>query len=206
MTGGPARIAWATTSGSSGKTTSTVTTAAILAERGHRVLVVDGDWQMDASRWLGLDEAELPEDRRTLLDVLLDRDTITDAIAPSSVAGIDLLPSSPGLQVAARILAGTRGVEGQLRRALDTVEDAGITDWRDHLYPFETSPAGNKMALVYAGGHHNLVGGQLPAGASGPDAMRNGTDFILANAAGDAEAAARIAALQTNDVREVMRR
>lgn len=89
---------------------------------------------------------------------------------------------------------------------LDTVDDAGITDWRDHLYPFETSPAGNKMALVYAGGHHNLIGGQLPAGASGPDAMRNGTDFILANATGDAEAAARIAALQTNDVREVMRR
>lgn len=124
MTSGPARIAWATTSGSSGKTTSTVTTAAILAERGQRVLVVDGDWQMDASRWLGLDETELPDDRRTLLDVLLDRDTITEAIAPSSVPGIDLLPSSPSLQEAARILAGTKGVEGQLRRALDTVEDA----------------------------------------------------------------------------------
>ena len=123
MTGGPARIAWATTSGSSGKTTSTVTAAAILAERGQRVLVVDGDWQMDASRWLGLDEAELPEDRHTLLDVLLDRDAVTDAIAPSSLAGIDLLPSSPDLQDAARLLAGTRGVEGQLRRALDTVED-----------------------------------------------------------------------------------
>lgn len=124
MTSGPARIAWATTSGSSGKTTSTVTTAAILAQRGQRVLVVDGDWQMDASRWLGLDEAELTEDRRTLLDVLLDRDTITDAIGPSSVAGIDLLPSSPALQDAARLLAGIRGVEGQLRRALDTVEDS----------------------------------------------------------------------------------
>ena len=31
---------------------------------------------------------------------------------------------------------------------LDTVEDAGITDWRDHLYPFETSPAGNKMLAI----------------------------------------------------------
>lgn len=88
----------------------------------------------------------------------------------------------------------------------DTVDDAGITNWRDHLYPFETSPAGNKVALVYAGGHHNLIGGQQPVGESGPDAMRNGADFILANAAGDAEAAARIAALQSNDVREVLRR
>ncbi|MCA8885845.1 MAG: hypothetical protein KDA35_04420 [Hyphomonadaceae bacterium] len=88
----------------------------------------------------------------------------------------------------------------------DTVEDAGITNWRDHLYPFETSPAGNKLALVYAGGHHNLIGGQQPADANGPDAIRNGADFILANAVGDTDAAARIAALETNAVREVMRR
>lgn len=88
----------------------------------------------------------------------------------------------------------------------DLVEDAGITNWRDHLYPFETSPAGNKVALVYAGGHHNLIGGQLPAGASGPDAIRNGVDFILAYAAEDAEAAARIAALQSNATHEVLRR
>lgn len=89
-----ARIGWATTSGSSGKTTSTVTTAAILAERGHRVLIVDGDWQMDASRWLGVDEEELGE-RATLLDVLLDRYRINEAIGPSTIPGVDLLPASP---------------------------------------------------------------------------------------------------------------
>ncbi|MFT3728320.1 MAG: alpha/beta hydrolase [Terricaulis sp.] len=88
----------------------------------------------------------------------------------------------------------------------DTVEDANITDWHDHLYPFETSPAGDKMALVYAGGHHNLIGGQLAADASGPDAMHNGADYILAFAAGDADARARVNALQSNGVRQVMRR
>lgn len=88
----------------------------------------------------------------------------------------------------------------------DTVEDTNITDWHDHLYPYETSPAGNKMALVYAGGHHNLIGGQQPAASSGPDAMRNAADFILANASEDSEAAARIAALQSNEVRQVLRR
>lgn len=88
----------------------------------------------------------------------------------------------------------------------DTVEEANITDWHDHLYPYETSPAGNKMALVYAGGHHNLIGGQLAADASGPDAMHNGADYILAFAAGDADALARVNALQSNDVRQVMRR
>jgi alpha-beta hydrolase superfamily lysophospholipase len=88
----------------------------------------------------------------------------------------------------------------------DTVEDANITDWHDHLYPFETSPAGYKMALVYAGGHHNLIGGQLAADASGPDAMRNGADYLLAYAAGDTDALARVNALQSNDARQVMRR
>lgn len=122
MTGSPARIALATTSGSSGKTTSTVTIAAVLAERGHRVLVVDGDWQMDASRWLGVDEDELG-DRGTLLDVLLDRNTITTAIRASTLGGVDLLPAHPDLQDASRILGGVRGVENQLRRALDAVDD-----------------------------------------------------------------------------------
>lgn len=88
----------------------------------------------------------------------------------------------------------------------DVVEDANITDWRDHLYPFETSPAGGKTALIYAGGTHNLIGGQRPADASAPDAMRNATDYILAYAAEDADAAARLAGLQSNDMREVMRR
>jgi hypothetical protein len=88
----------------------------------------------------------------------------------------------------------------------DTVEEAHITDWHDHLYPFQTSPAGNKTALVYAGGTHNLIGGQLPAGAAAPDAIRNATDYVLAFAANDSGAAARIAALQSNDIRQVMRR
>jgi hypothetical protein len=88
----------------------------------------------------------------------------------------------------------------------DTVEGAEITDWHDHLYPYETSPAGDKMALVYAGGHHNLIGGQLAADPAGPDAMHDGADYILAYAAGDADALARVNGLQSNDVRQVMRR
>jgi hypothetical protein len=88
----------------------------------------------------------------------------------------------------------------------DIVEDAHITDWRDHLYAYETSPPGDKMALIYAGGHHNLIGGELGPDASGPDAMRNGADFLLAYAAGDGDALARTSALKSNEVREVMRR
>lgn len=119
----PPRIAWATTSGSSGKTTSAIATTAVLAERGLRVLVVDADWQMDGSRWLGIDEDELG-DRATLLDVLLDRSRIAEAItASTTIPGVDVLPATPELQDATRILAGQIGAENQLRRALDTVHD-----------------------------------------------------------------------------------
>lgn len=55
--------------------------------------------------------------------MLLDRDRITDAIVPSTIAGVDVLPASPALQECARLLAGVRGVENKLRRALDTVQD-----------------------------------------------------------------------------------
>src|SRR6266516_3336337 len=39
--------------GGSGKTTTTISLAAVLAERGFRVLVVDLDPQASASLWLG---------------------------------------------------------------------------------------------------------------------------------------------------------
>ena len=117
----PVRLAVATTSGSSGKTTTTVTLAAILAEQGHRILVVDTDWQMDASRWLGIDEGDL-DGRVTLFEVLQDRSRIDQAVTASTVPGVDLLPASPELAKAASKL-GRLGTERQLRRALDTVED-----------------------------------------------------------------------------------
>jgi len=87
----------------------------------------------------------------------------------------------------------------------DLVEGV-VTDWHDHLYAYEHSPAGDKMALVYAGGTHNLIGGGQAAGASAPDAIANGADFILAYAARDAGAMTRVSALQSNAVRQVMRR
>lgn len=120
-TASPRRLALATTSGSSGKTTTVCALAAIAAERGQRVLVVDTDWQLDASRWLGVDEAELA-DRTTLLDVLLDRTRIVDAPVASTIDGVDLLPASPALKDAGQLLAGKIGAEQQLRRALDDID------------------------------------------------------------------------------------
>lgn len=38
-----------------------------------------------------------------------------------------------------------------------------VGDARDHLYPVETAPAGDKYAVVLAGGEHDLIGGEPEA-------------------------------------------
>lgn len=86
------------------------------------------------------------------------------------------------------------------------VVEGFVADWRDHLVPFETSPAGGNVALVFAGGDHSLMGGERPAGAQFPRAMAAAGDFLAAKAAGDAAAAGRLAGLVSGDGLEVRRR
>lgn len=71
------------------------------------------------------------------------------------------------------------------------------TDWTAHRGPFDRSPAGDKMLIVYAGGDHGLVGN---ADATDFTLMvATSTDFMEAHALGDAEARARLATLVAPD-------
>lgn len=68
-----------------------------------------------------------------------------------------------------------------------------VTDWRAHRSPFDRSPAGDKMLLVYAGGDHGLA-----READAEDfsmIIAATTDFMEAHALGDAAARARLEAL-----------
>ncbi|WP_433851395.1 hypothetical protein [Stenotrophomonas nitritireducens] len=61
-----------------------------------------------------------------------------------------------------------------------------VTDPADHLYPVQTAPAGDRQAVVLAGGGHNLIGGE-------PEplferARQLGTAFLQAELLGDARA------------------
>lgn len=67
-----------------------------------------------------------------------------------------------------------------------------VGDPRDHLYPVQTAPAGDKYAVVLSGGDHNLIGGQ-------PEALylraRDiGTAFLEAEVLEDADAARMLSA------------
>ena len=78
--------------GGSGKTTTTVSLAAALAEQGLSILVIDLDPQGSATRWLGQEEAPagLVEFSRGGLRV-------ADLIVGTTASGVDLIPTSASL-------------------------------------------------------------------------------------------------------------
>ncbi|MBM3450603.1 MAG: ParA family protein [Armatimonadetes bacterium] len=115
-------IALVNQKGGCGKTTTTVNLGACLATIGHRVLLVDLDPQANASVSLGVDPATLS---RTTYHVLVDPTdpgtapvAIEEIARPSSVANLDVAPSSIDLAAAELELAARIGRENQLRKKL----------------------------------------------------------------------------------------
>ena len=105
-------LAVANQKGGTAKTTTAVNLAAVFAERGCRCLLVDLDPQGAASSWLGADQAS------DLLAGLSGPGTIAALIRPTTVESLEVLPASPSLVGAERVLAGEVGAETLLRRAL----------------------------------------------------------------------------------------
>jgi chromosome partitioning protein len=95
---GPARIiAMCNQKGGVGKTTTTISLAASLAEYGRKVLAVDFDPQGALSAGLGVPTHDVP----TIYDLL--RGTEKDAykvIQPTSVPGLDVIPANIDLSAA----------------------------------------------------------------------------------------------------------
>lgn len=78
-----------------------------------------------------------------------------------------------------------------------------VSDAKDHLYPVETAPAGDKFALVLAGGEHNLVGGESEAAYL--RARDVGTAFLRAEVLKD-DAAAKVLAAEDSENERWLRR
>lgn len=85
-------ITLANNKGGSGKTTTTVSLAAALGERGHRVLVIDLDPQGSATQWLGGQEWPLG-----LVEYAAGGMRVTNIVVESTARGVDLIPTSPSL-------------------------------------------------------------------------------------------------------------
>lgn len=101
--------------GGVGKTTTAVSLAAILAQRGKRVLLVDLDPQANATSSLGIDKNALSS---SVYDLLLNSQVTEGLVILSNVIGLDLIPSTPGLAGAEIELVDVDHREMRLRQGL----------------------------------------------------------------------------------------
>ncbi|HYO61760.1 MAG TPA: ParA family protein [Actinomycetota bacterium] len=109
-------IAMANQKGGVGKTTTTISLGAALAEVGQRVLVVDFDPQGGCALGLGIEPGAL---ELSVYNALLDRSCASeDVVIQTSVEGLDLLPSNIDLSAAELMLVQEVAREQSLSRAL----------------------------------------------------------------------------------------
>jgi chromosome partitioning protein len=87
-------VAIANQKGGVGKTTTVANLAIALGQRGFRVLAVDLDPQASLTFYLGYDETELEECRRTLYHAIFGEAGLEAVLIPGSGRGPDLLPAS----------------------------------------------------------------------------------------------------------------
>lgn len=114
-------IACANQKGGVGKTTTVVSLASYLALDGRQILLVDMDPQGNATSGIGIDRDAV---RTSVYDVLLGETHPLEAVQPTRIAGLRVMPSSRALAGAEVELVSSAGRERRLKQALDGVGDA----------------------------------------------------------------------------------
>ena len=109
-------VAVANQKGGVGKTTTTVSLAAALAQGGARVLLVDLDPQGNAST--GLD-VRISANEASTYDAIVEGLPVAEAVRPTATPGLDVLPSSLELAGAEVELVQAMARERALARALE---------------------------------------------------------------------------------------
>jgi chromosome partitioning protein len=105
--------------GGVGKTTTAVNVAACIAEAGYATLLVDIDPQANATVGLGLAKDREP----SIYDVLCGSVAAEEALSPTAIDNLAVLPSHPDLAAANVELPREPGSEQRLREALVPLRD-----------------------------------------------------------------------------------
>lgn len=105
--------------GGVGKTTTCVNLAAYVADTGKKVLLIDMDPQGNACASLGV---EIEKGKNSVYEVLLGEINIKEAIYPSVVKTLDVLPSTVDLSGAEVDLVYVENREKVLKEALEQIK------------------------------------------------------------------------------------
>lgn len=112
-------VAFSNQKGGVGKTSTCINMAASLALRGYKVLLVDIDAQGNTTTGMGIAKNNLT---LSIYNVLIEQANIKDAILPTQIEGLDILPSNIDLAGAEVELVYVKNREKRLRTALDAVK------------------------------------------------------------------------------------
>ncbi|HHE0526878.1 TPA: ParA family protein [Vibrio parahaemolyticus] len=117
-------IVWsvANQKGGVGKTTSTVTLAGLLSQKGHRVLMVDIDPHASLTTYLGYDSDTVSSSLFDLFQLkTFTRDTVKPLILETELEGMDIIPAHMSLATLDRVMGNRSGMGLILKRALQAV-------------------------------------------------------------------------------------
>ena len=126
--------------GGVGKTTTCVNLAAFVAKAGYRVLIIDMDPQGNASSAVGV---EPTKEDNTIYEVLIGECSTKEAIYPSVMQGLDVLPSTVDLSGAEVELVHLNNRENILKEALMQAK-------REYDYIFIDCPPSLSLLTVNA--------------------------------------------------------
>jgi chromosome partitioning protein len=104
--------------GGVGKTTSSIALAGILAERGHKVLLVDTDPHASLSYYFDIESEDLDLSVYDLFVQVSNKEQIMQSLCPTQYHDIDILPATMGLATLDRSLGSKGGMGLVLKKAI----------------------------------------------------------------------------------------